>query len=169
VDERLAAGAEAGGRGVTLVAAGPALVAVHLLAACIWVGGFVAIAIVAQIVRRTLDTPARIAFFRSLGRAYGIVGGASLLVALGTGAALLSGSFSTAGGIAALVAGAALLAVTAAGVRQARAMTRLRTRALSDPAVAVTLRRATLAATVLRTAIGLLTLALVGIGAVLAT
>jgi hypothetical protein len=156
---------------MSLLAASPALLAVNLLAAAIWVGGFVAIAVVAQIAHRTLEPRERIAFFRGLGRAYGVVGGGSLLVALGTGGALLAGSFSTASGLAAVAAAAALLVVTAAGVRQARAMTRLRTRALAesgDPAVARTLRRATVTATTLRAAIGLLTLALVGIAAIIA-
>jgi uncharacterized membrane protein len=156
---------------MTPVSANPVLLAVHLLAASIWVGGFVAIGVVARIARRTLDPPARIAFFRSLGRAYGRVGGASLAVALGTGAVRLSGSISTAAGLAAVATAAALLVATAAGVRQARAMTRLRSAALrvgDDPGSARTVRRATIAATALRGAIGLLTLALVVLAAIVA-
>lgn len=148
-----------------------ALLAVLLLAATVWVGGFAAIAVVAQVARRTLEPAARVAFFRSLGRAYLPVGGASLLVALGTGLTLLPRPLSGGGSLAAVALGAALVVVTAAGVRQARAMTRLRTRALERPgdrSLARTLRRATLAATMLRAAIGLLTLALLGLAAVIA-
>jgi uncharacterized membrane protein len=152
------------------VAANPALVTVHLLAATTWVGGFVAIAVVGRVARRTLEPPARIAFFRGLGRAYGVVGGASLLVALGTGFALLPDR-SSGTGIAAIALAAALLAATAAGVRQARRMTRLRRHALEhrdEPGVAERLRRASRSAAVLRSAIGLLTLALVLLAAILA-
>jgi putative copper export protein len=156
---------------VTLAAAAPALVAVHLLAATTWVGGFVAIGVVAQVARRTLDPAARIAFFRTLGRTYGVVGGLSLLVALGTGAALLPEPLSAPRDLAAIALGAALLLATATGVRQARAMTRLRMRALHETEasqLARALRLATLAATLLRASIGLLTLALLGLAALIA-
>lgn len=156
---------------MTLVAAAPALVAVNLFAAAVWVGGFVAIGVVARAARRTLDPATRVAFFRLLGRAYGVVGGVSLLVALATGLALLPAPLSAARNAAAIALGLAVLATTAAGVQQARAMTRLRTRVLrepDDPSLARTLRRRTFAATALRAAIGLLTLALLGLGAVIA-
>jgi uncharacterized membrane protein len=156
---------------VTVLAATPALVAVNLLAAAIWVGGFVAIFVVARTARRALDPQARVAFFRLLGRAYGAVGGISLLVALGTGLALLPRPLSAGRDLAAIVLGIALLVATAAGVRQARAMTRLRSSALAsgdDPAIVRNLRRGTVAATALRTSIGLLTLALLGLAAVIA-
>ena len=152
-----------------VLASATALVAVHLLAAAIWIGGFVAIGVVGRVARRTLDPPARIAFFRGLGRSYGVLGGASLAVALGTGAALLPGSISAPANVAAVCLAVALVAATAAGVRQARAMTRLRTRALTDPAAGERLRAASTRATILRAAIGLRTLGLLGLGAVLAS
>jgi uncharacterized membrane protein len=154
-----------------VVAANPVLLTVHLLAATVWVGGFVAIGVVGQVARRTLEPAARVAFFRSLGRAYGIVGGASLAVGLGTGAALLSGSYSTAAVRSAVGVAVALVVATVLGVRQARSMTRLRRSALEregDPGLARTLHRRATAATVLRSAIGLLTLALVVLAAVIA-
>lgn len=154
---------------MAMVAAATALVAVHLFAAAIWIGGFVAIGVVGQVARRTLEPPARIAFFRSLGRSYGIVGGVSLAVGLATGAALLPGSISDGRNVAALCLGAALVVATGAGVRQARALTRLRTRALAEPALAARIPRASVQATLLRSAIGLLTLALLGLGAVIAS
>jgi putative copper export protein len=61
------------------------LVFVHLLAASVWVGGFVAVAVVARVAKRELDPAARVAFFRSLGRDYGKVGGSALAVATLTG------------------------------------------------------------------------------------
>lgn len=157
---------------MALVAVNAALLAVHLLASAIWVGGFVAIAVVARVARRALDPQQRIAFFRGLGRVYGIVGGVSLLVALGTGAALVHEPPSTPAELAAAATAAALLVVTAAGVRQARAMTRLRRRALAeagDTSLAGTLRRDAHAAACLRATIGLLTVALVVLGAVIAS
>jgi putative copper export protein len=48
--------------------ASPVLVFVALVAACVWVGGFVAIAVVARVARRQLERGARVAFFRALGR-----------------------------------------------------------------------------------------------------
>jgi hypothetical protein len=54
---------------------------VLLLATSIWIGGLVAIAIVARVARHELDLPTQIAFFRRLGRRYLVVGGGSLAVA----------------------------------------------------------------------------------------
>lgn len=151
-----------------LVAASAALLLVHLVAAAVWIGGYVAIAVVARVAQHTLDPPTRITFFRALGRAYGLVGGASLVIALATGALLLGPSISTRADRAAVGTAAALLVATAAGVRQARAIGRLRSRALDDPLLAPTVERAALAAGVLRGAIGLLTLALVVLAAIIA-
>ena len=67
------------------------LLGVCLLASCIWVSGYVAIAVVARTAVRTLSAPQRVAFFRSLGRSDLRVGAPALAIALGTGAALLSG------------------------------------------------------------------------------
>ena len=145
---------------------------VALLAGSIWVGGFVAIAVVARIVRSQLDRPAQIAFFRALGRRYLVVGLCSLLVALGAGAALLAqGDWDGTASAAAGVAGA-LLVATVAGVAQARGMTRARARAVrapDDPVLAQRVRRGAVRATVLRAAIGALTLALVALAAALAS
>lgn len=157
---------------MTFVAAHPLVVALNLLASAIWVGGLVAIAVVAQVARRTLDPSTRVAFFRRLGRAYGLVGGASLAVALGTGAALLPRPLGSGRNEAAIALAAALVVATIAGVRQARSITRLRVDALSrlrTPEMNERVRRATLRATVLRASIGSLTLALLALAAVIAT
>jgi uncharacterized membrane protein len=146
------------------------LVFVHLLAACVWIGGFVVIAVVARIVRRQLGPAEQVAFFRALGRGYGVVGGSALAVALGSGAALLDRHGWDTMAVTAAALGLALALVTVAGVRQARAMTRLRRRWVGSPAdedMAAQVRRGARQANMLRAAIGVLTLALLAIGAAL--
>ena len=64
------------------------VVAVELIAASVWVGGMVCMTIVAKAARDALDDASQVAFFRSVGRRYGIVGSTSLLVAIGAGIAL---------------------------------------------------------------------------------
>jgi uncharacterized membrane protein len=150
-------------------AASTPLVAVELLASSIWVGGLVAIFVVARAASATLGPERRIAFFRVLGRAYGIVGGVALLATIGAGVALLAGHPWEWRMIVTAVLASNLLLVTATGVWQARRMTRLRRRALSDPALEESVRRGALAAHVLRGAIGLTTLALVVLAAALAS
>lgn len=66
------------------------LLGVFTLASCIWVGGYVAIAVVARVATQTLASGQRVAFFRALGRTYLLLGVPALLVAFGTGAALLN-------------------------------------------------------------------------------
>jgi uncharacterized membrane protein len=146
------------------------LIAVNALASAIWVGGLVAIIVVARAASRTLEPAQRVEFFRVLGRCYGIVGIVALLVALITGAVLLAGHPWEGLLVAAAAVAGALLVATAAGMAQARAMTRLRRRAVAqvggktlDPKV----RRGALLAATLRACIGALTLALVVLGAAL--
>ena len=149
-----------------------ALAAVLILATAVWVGGFAAIVVVARVAGRTLGRAERIAFFRALGRTYGVVGGVALALALGTGAFLVHGRPWDGVLIAAVVVAAALVATLAAGVAQARRMTRLRRGALDRPddaALAARVRRGARDAGVLRASIGVLTLALVVLGALLAT
>lgn len=152
--------------------ASPVLVFVALLGACVWVGGFVAIGVVARIARRQLERPAQVAFFRALGRSFGVVGGSALIVALASGAALLSDRAWGATALAAAVVAVALALVTGAGVAQARGMTRLRQGALREPGDGVLVarvRRGALRAAILRASIGALSLGLLALAAVLAT
>ncbi|MGH3120190.1 MAG: hypothetical protein ACRDND_04030 [Streptosporangiaceae bacterium] len=142
-----------------------------VLATAVWVGGLVAIFVVARVARRTLRPGERVAFFRGLGRAYGPVGGAALVIALGCGVALLSGRAWDGTLTAATVVAACLVAVTAAGVVQARRMTRLRQGALAHPGdagLADRVHREALGASVLRAAIAALSLALIALGVLLA-
>ena len=153
-------------------AAEAALLGVLVIATAVWVGGLVTIVVVARVAARVLGTAERITFFRGLGRAYGLVGGAALLAALSAGAILVAGrpwdGLLTA---AAAVAGA-LVAATAAGIAQARWMTRLRRSALQHPGdatVAGQVRRGARSAAALRAVIGALSLALIALGSLLAT
>jgi hypothetical protein len=149
-----------------------ALLGVLILAGCIWVGGYVAIAVVARVAARTLQPVQRVDFFRALGRSYLLVGTPALLVALGTGAALLRRHPWNGLLIATVAVAAALVFSLVVGVAQARRMTRVRAAALADPRDASLSRRVhrgARLATLLRAAIGLLSLALIALGALLAT
>ncbi|HVV89127.1 MAG TPA: hypothetical protein VHB53_01415 [Solirubrobacterales bacterium] len=149
------------------LAASVPLVAVELVAASIWVGGLIAIFVVARAATATLAPAERIAFFRALGRTYGIVGSLALLVALAGGAILLDDHPWDGLLVAtAIVAGALLLAL-AAGMAQARAMTSLRRRALGSSELDGRVHRGAVLAAALRGAIGALTLALVVLAAAL--
>jgi len=141
-----------------------------ILATAVWVGGLVAIFVVARVASRTLRPGERVAFFRGLGRAYGAVGGVALAVALGCGAALLYGRAWSATLIATMIVAACLVAVTGTGVAQARRMTRLRQAILrhpGNPALAAQMHRGAVSAAVLRAAIAALSLALIALGVLL--
>ncbi|MGH9293607.1 MAG: hypothetical protein ACRDZ6_12695 [Acidimicrobiales bacterium] len=149
------------------------LVAIELLTACVWVGSLVCLAVVARVARRVLDNPSQLAFFRALGRRYGILGTLSLLVAVGVGLALAWPPSAWSGAIEAAVALAGLLVLaTAAGMAQARAMTRLRRRAIAAPedgGAVVAVRRGRWLAGGLRGLMAGLTLAIVVLAAVAIT
>jgi uncharacterized membrane protein len=143
------------------------LLVVEALAAAIWIGGLVAIFIVARTASATLAPEQKIAFFRSLGRTYGIVGSVALLLAIAAGAVLLDHHPWDAALIATAIVAAVLILALAAGMAQARSMTRLRRRAIGTPKLADQVRRGATLAAALRAAIGLLTLTLVILGAIL--
>jgi uncharacterized membrane protein len=148
------------------------VVFILLLASSVWVGGFVAIAIVARVARRELDEPTRTAFFRGLGRRYLRIGGGSLAVALGCGGILLAPGDLNAAKTVAVALGVALAIATVAGVVQARAMTLLRQRSVhdrDDTALAAAVRSAAVRAALLRASIGALTVALLAVASVIAT
>jgi hypothetical protein len=105
------------------------LTAVLLLATAVWIGGLVAIFVAARVARATLGPAEWVAFFRGLGRAYGV----ALTAALASGAVLAS-TYRWDGQLtASAVVAAGLVALTVAGVAQARRMTRLRQDALRGP------------------------------------
>jgi uncharacterized membrane protein len=148
------------------------VLAVFILATSIWIGGYVAIAVVARAATATLDAASRVAFFRSLGRLYVWVGVPALAVALATGA-VLARDVDTDGTYAALlVVLIALVGGLAVAVAQARRMTRLRQRLLDTPVDAslqARVARGGRTAGLLRAALGLLSIAAVVLGSLLAT
>jgi hypothetical protein len=110
--------------------------------------------------------------FRSLGRGYAVVGGLALGVALSTGGALLSRRGWDEWSAVTVLLALALVLASGAGVVQARGMTRLRQRAVrepQDPALTAHIERSARRALVLRTLIGALTVALLALGAALAS
>ena len=147
------------------------LVAIELFAASVWVGGLFCLAIVARCAREQLDTPTRVAFFRSLGRQYLRVGLGALAIAYGAGAPLIGTGHWSAVKSALAITAAALVAVTCIGVVQARALSRLRLAALAgdprlgDDYIARRARRAS----ALRGLIALLTIGLVVLAAMSAS
>lgn len=149
------------------LAASTPLVAIELVAASIWVGGLVAIFVVARAASATLAPAERIAFFRALGRSYAIVGCLALLVALAVGAILLDDHPWDGLLVATAIVAGALLVALGTGMAQARAMTRLRRQALHEPELGARVRRGAALAGALRGLIGLLTLALVVLAAAL--
>ena len=153
-------------------AAEASLATVLVLATAIWVGGLVVIFVVARVAHATLRPADRVALFRGLGRAYGLVGGVALTTALASGAVLAAG-YRWGGFLTASTAVAAgLIAATVAGVAQARRMTRLRQHALrapGNPELTAKVRRGARNAAVLRAAIAALSLALLALGTLIAT
>lgn len=143
-----------------------------IVAAAVWLGGLVVIFVVARVAKRTLAPADRIAFFRLLGRRYGVVGTAALAIALGTGAALLRSRPWDGPLIATAATSAVLVLATALGMAQAHRMTAHRRAVLQRPAdsgLQARVRRASRTATALRVAIGLCSIALVAFGAMLST
>ena len=147
------------------------LIVLELVAASIWIGGLVAIGLVAHVARQTIQPRVRIRFFRSLGRRYLRAGGSSLLVALVCGALLLAPGDWTNEKAVALVFAAALVLVTVVAVIQARRLTVLRQAALEGggaaPGLVILVDRRARSAAILRAMIGVLTLALVVTAAVI--
>ena len=112
-----------------------ALVTILFLAGGTWVGGLPTLLHVRRAADRDLETAARVALFRSVGRSYGRVAGGAFALAAVVGG-ILAGS---PGGWSAWQAACAVLAVavavmTAAGVVQARAITHQRQQAIDSAA-----------------------------------
>lgn len=144
-------------------------VTVGLLSASTWIGSLVCLAAVSQVARRDLTGAARITLFRGVGRLYRTIGTTSLLTSIAIGLALAwpvprNGRIVT----AMFVLSAVLVAITAAGMEQARRMTVARRRLLDRPndiAAARAVQRGGAIAGLLRGAIALVTLIIVLLGA----
>jgi hypothetical protein len=152
-----------------MITARMTLIAAGMLAASVWVGSLVCLAVVSSAARRVLDGPSRVALFRRVGRVYGIVGTASLLVAIGTGLALAWPLSRVTGALAVVFALAgSLVLLTAAGMIQARRMTIHRQRLLRAPQdrlAARTVHKGATMAGALRGSLGAVTLVIVALGA----
>lgn len=154
---------------IPIATASVPLLTAGLLGLSVWTGGLVAIFVVARTAAKTLDGPRRVDFFRALGRSYAVVGNTGLAVTLLCGALLLRSHPWTPTQVGAASVAGALIVATAAGMLQARAMTRLRRRALEPGGIdAQVVRRGARLAAALRGTIGVLTVALIVLAATLA-
>lgn len=147
------------------------LTAALVVATSIWLGGYVAIVVVARVATATLDPAGRVALFRSLGRAYLRVGIPALAVALAVGAVLLTQHGWDALATTTAALSLVLVGLLAVAVAQARRMTGLRRQALAHPedrALAEEVQRGGRHAGLLRALLGLLSLSLVVLGSFLA-
>ncbi|GAB3485546.1 hypothetical protein [Flexivirga lutea] len=147
------------------------LVTVLVLSTSVWIGGYVAIAVVARTAATTLDAAQRVAFFRTLGRSYLRVGTPALVIALASGAVVARNHPWDAALIISLVVAALLVILLAVAVQQARRMTRLRHAALQadeDPATVPAIRRGRRSAGILRAALGVLSVILIVLGCFMA-
>ncbi|HVX23415.1 MAG TPA: hypothetical protein VHB02_18885 [Acidimicrobiales bacterium] len=147
------------------------LIGIELFATSVWIGSLICLAVVSSAARSSLDPAARVAFFRALGRRYGIVGNVALAAAIGVGLAMLwpPSAWGRLDDTVVALAGLVVV-VTALGIRQARSMTRLRRRHLQDPGddeLAQRVRRGARTAVLLRGVIGVVSLATLSVAAVL--
>jgi len=143
-----------------------------VLSSSLWIGGYVAIAVVAMAARTSLEPKSRVALFRALGRSFLWVGGPALVVAIISGFVLLDLRGWHGPAHVATALAAALVALLVVAVAQARHMTRLRHMALEavdDVGLQQRVRTDGRTAGVLRGLLGLLSLALVVVGCLLAT
>lgn len=147
-----------------------ALAVVLIIAASVWIGGYVAVVVVSMVSAKVLDGEARVRFFRSFGGAYFKVSVPALLVAYAIGWAFLARLPWSSELTRMAVASALLLVILVVGIVQARGLTRLRERFATEPtdaALGQKIRRRARAAAILRGLIGLLTLGLAVHAAVL--
>jgi len=147
------------------------LIFVNILAASIWIGGYVAVVFVTRIARRRLTPADQIAFFKDFGKTWGIVATSALLVALASGAVLTADHGWTTTATAAAVVAGVLIATTFLGMRQARRISALRSELLdhaTDTEKQDRVKAAALRAAQLRALLGILTLILLGLGSAIA-
>jgi hypothetical protein len=140
------------------------LLGLLVVSSAIWLGGWVALVIVARSTTATLSRHDRVAFFRHFGPRFGIVATIALVVADASGVILLARTTWTAVSTWLVVLAVVILSALAVGVLQARRMTRLRratAAAPDDATLATRVRRGARSALVLRAGLGVLTLATV--------
>ncbi|HLR83740.1 MAG TPA: hypothetical protein VK059_02255 [Nocardioidaceae bacterium] len=145
---------------------------VFMIASSIWIGGYVAIVVVARTSAATLESGSRIALFRSLGRTYLWVGLPALIVAYVTGGVLARNEPRDALLVSTVVVALLLVAFLAVAVAQAKRMSALRRELLASPDAAPLgeqVRRGARSAGALRGLLGLLSVTLVVLGSFVAT
>lgn len=138
-------------------------ISVVLLGGSIWVGSMVCLAVVARVATRVLSTTDRVELFADVGRIYRVLGTTALVAAACAGA-VLAGRPDDWGPLTmtAFVLAGFLLGLSLAGMRQAHRMTAMRRRM---PPQSPRLLRAGRDATVLRSLMGLVTVAIVLVAA----
>ncbi len=136
-----------------------ALAVVLAIASGVWVGGIVTVAIVAASSSTTISAPDRVSLFRLFGRRFAVFMGVAALFVVFPALVLavvepIPLTAST------LVLSLGLLLVTAIGTFQARRMSALRAAAVSGDGDPAWIRRSAAVALVLRSLIGIASLAL---------
>lgn len=141
------------------------LITGELLAASVWIGSMVCLVVVSSIAKQVLEPPARVQLFRRIGRAYGVGGTVSLVMAIVLGLVLAGTPSNWTVTIDVAVAlSVVLVALTATGMAQARRMTVARRRCIAPPdddAASDAVRRGARTAGMLRSLMGVTTLAVV--------
>ena len=144
------------------------LIATEMLAASVWVGSLVCLALVSNVARRVLDGPSRVALFRGIGRLYGRVGTGALLITIAAGVAIAGrpSNWETTVSLA-IILSAVLVALTLIGMAQARRMTVHRNAHLTrrDVSIASRIDRGAAVAGALRGSLVLVTLVILVLGA----
>jgi 1,4-dihydroxy-2-naphthoate octaprenyltransferase len=107
------------------------LLVLLILASSVWIGGAACLIVVSRVSRTALSAADRVTLFRQLGRRWGIIGTAALVVAYACGLILLLTAPWTPLSTWLVVLGVTLAIALAAGIVQARRMTRLRRAAAS--------------------------------------
>ncbi|MEO8906643.1 MAG: hypothetical protein ABI310_01075 [Microbacteriaceae bacterium] len=140
------------------------LLGLLIVSSAIWLGGWVALVVVARSTTATLSRPDRVAFFRHFGPRFGVVATVSLMVAYVSGLVLLASAPWTALSTGLVVVAVVILVVLGVGVLQARRMTQLRRAVVAAPedtSLAARVRRGGQRALALRAGLGVLSLAMV--------
>jgi len=154
------------------VAAHTFWLALLVVTTSIWLGGYVAMAVVARASAKSLEPAVRVAFFRALGRAYLPVGAAALAVGFISGGVLLRQRPVDVLSIAAVLIAVLLVVCLGVAVAQARRMTRLRQQQIGaapdDERLQMKASSDGRAATALRALLGVLSLVLVVLGSMMA-
>ncbi|WP_308467167.1 hypothetical protein [Rathayibacter soli] len=146
------------------------LLGVLIVSSAVWLGGWVALVVVARSTTATLSRHDRVAFFRHFGPRFGIVATIALVLAYISGIILLAAVPWSVVSTLLVVVAVVILIVLGVGVLQARRMSRLRRAVVAAPedtALATRVRRGGQRALALRAGLGVLSLAMVVLAVIL--